>query len=325
MAAAAWRGGNKGAKGGKGGKGGKGQQKGGWKGPDPQAMEWHFNEQANAFFSDLFNWNRPTQSLDGGWKELLNARNQVLSAYGCAPAAAGGSANTAAGGEVNYKSELYHAFGKAQGRSVTKQDFTFEVEEQAEGNAKSYICKLTCAEFAQEYQGEAPAVSKKQAEHWAAAAALKAEYPDVYARISHGAPAVAAGNGKKRKAGEMAGPTEAKSRLHQAAQLLVGQALKQGDIVYESEPVADSIGQFVGTVTLAAYDNTVGYQGLPAAGKKEAEQAAAEAALQALADKLKPLQDEHEAKRKAKAVESLQKLKESREAKKAKTGGETDN
>jgi len=80
-----------------------------------------------------------------------------------------------------------------------------------------------------------------------------------------------------------------KQRLTQAQQILRGGGeCAKGDIVYEC--AEDEGGGFVATVTLAAYDPTVGYQGMPAPNKKTAEMNAAEAALVALEEQLGPLE-----------------------------------
>merc|ERR1712146_561552 len=73
----------------------------------------------------------------------------------------------------------------------------------------------------------------------------------------------------------------------------------------------------MGTVTLNKYDPNTGYQGLPAANQKQAEQNAAENCLKELKDVVEKLRSEHEAKKKAKMHEQLAALKEKTKEKQA--------
>merc|ERR1712196_713405 len=117
--------------------------------------------------------------------------------------------------------------------------------------------------------------------------------------------------GKKRKAEVLQQqPQEpvldSKQRLAAALNLLLAGPPEKGALVYETAQAED--GSFVSTVTLQAYDPSVGYQGVGAANKKIAENNAAEAALDALKDTLAPLEEEHRNRKAAKRKESLQKF-----------------
>lgn len=304
--------------------GGKGGGKGKMGGKPPQVLEYQFNEMANYLFENLFDWNKPSPALDGGWRDLKACRDSVLQAYGMGAVAAGPAPGSeGVNGMPNWIGEFYRAYNKAQtaaGKgSASKDDVTFQVEEiEGKGaRGKAYVATLTCTGFETTYQGSEPSKNKKEAEHWAASAALQAEFPEAYAEASARMSGIAVApqaRGQKRKAAEISEP-DAKNKLAQAAQLLMTESMKKGDIVYECAAVEGSPSEFVGTVTLSGYDNTVGYQGLPSTDKKMAETNAATAALEALAEKLAPLEEAHKEKKAAKKAEDLEKWKEIREKK----------
>merc|ERR1712059_77209 len=103
---------------------------------------------------------------------------------------------------------------------------------------------------------------KKEAEHSAAKAAMKVEFPEHFKKVNAASGKAAGGmamwaapgKGQKRNAAEM-NPNpgnEPKQRMVQAAQLLKGaEPLAKGHVVYEC---AEDAGKFVATVTLQAYD-----------------------------------------------------------------------
>merc|ERR1719313_2009872 len=96
--------------------------------------------------------------------------------------------------------------------------------------------------------------------------------------------------GQKRKGSDMSTQC-AKSRLAQAAQFLnPGELVAKEDVVYECTQEG---GKYVATVTLNKYDPNTGYQGLPAANQKQAEQNAAENCLKELKDVVEKLRSEH--------------------------------
>lgn len=121
-----------------------------------------------------------------------------------------------------------------------------------------------------------------------------------------------AGGGKKRK-GNMGGPVPEdppKSRMCHALALILGHSATKEDMTWTVESVE---GKFVGTLECLGQTFT----GEPANSKKGAEHAAAEAALEALADKIQAAEEEHKEKKAAKNRESLAKLKAAQEEKKA--------
>lgn len=272
----------------------------------PQVLELQFHERANSLFELMMNFNTQPQQLDHAWRDVMELRNKCLKAYGAAPAR-GGMAAVAADGGPAWKSEFYSAYARKHKTVLSKDDISFEIHdvEGSKPGAIQYVATLTCNNLAQTYQGDKPANSKKEAEHLAAKAAIEAEFPHEFERLNGLASGVmpAAGKGQKRKAEVIsnAAPQESKSRLTQAVQLMVG-TMNKGDIVYET---VQEGSQFTATVVLQAHDPSTGYQGLPADSKKAAENAAAEAALSALADQIAQAEEIHAAKKKKKSQENL--------------------
>jgi len=298
---------------------------------NPQDIEAEFTGWVNALFDNLYDLATPNEALQPPWQCLMRLRTQVLQAYATAPvhqttlASAPPNAN---GSPMNWKQEFYNEFSRQQKKSPSKDDITIEVQEVEGGG---FLATLSCSMLSQEYQGEEVMPSKKKAEEMACKAALEAELPDVFERLSAPQaqwPAAAEGQGKKRKAAQMAEaaaaplvnveppqPDNAKARLNQVAQLLKGSPLAKGDILYECVEVE---GGFVATVTLAPADaigegETV-WEGTAAASKKQAETNAAEVALDALKDQVEPLEEEHRAKKAKLKRESLEKFRQKKAA-----------
>merc|ERR1712181_12717 len=121
--------------------------------------------------------------------------------------------------------------------------------------------------------------------------ACRAEFPSFESDFP--GPKSKSAKGKKRKA-EPA-PLDAKSRLSHGMCLLNGGPVPKGGISYE---VAKGPGGLVGTVSISTISQS--FQGAPAKDKKEAESAAAEAALESMKDQLEAAEAEHQAKKKAK-------------------------
>lgn len=292
----------------------------------PEALEMQFNETAGNLFDRLMDFNQPTVALEKGWRDVLQLRDRLKQQLlqwqqrqQPAPKAAGGGQGADGKGETNWKGELYSELNKRLGRGVTKEDISFEVTE-AEGGWLAHLSCPSCLK--NDYQGDEVMPSKKGAEARAAKVALEFEFPQTFRSLCGYAPAQgnanSNANSKKRKAADLsermaeqpANNGEFKCRLSQAAQLLQGRPLEKGEIVYETVPAeGEPEGTFVGTVTLVGYDSTTGYQGFPTFGKKNAETAAAEAALVALADQIAPLEEERKAAKKAKAKEALAEFK----------------
>jgi len=115
---------------------------------------------------------------------------------------------------------------------------------------------------------------------------------------------------KKRSREESSGPQPqaAKSRLVHALSLILGRPGTKADTEWQVE---EAEGMYIGSVTLTEMSRT--FTGEPVALKKEAENAAADAALEALADQIATLEEEHKAKKAKKHAENLESLKLKRE------------
>merc|ERR1711972_1266839 len=77
---------------------------------------------------------------------------------------------------------------------------------------------------------------------------------------------------------------DSKSKVNQAAQLLLGRPATKEDIVYNTQPADETGALWMSSVSLPALDADGWYQGECCADKKQAEASAAEALLQAFAD-----------------------------------------
>lgn len=319
--------------------------------PRLQVLEMQFNEMAGGLFDRLMDLHQPNPALEKVWRELMQLRDNIKQQVKQPPqmqkaalAALGGPGAPAAANEPNWKGELYNELGKKIGRNVVKEDVHFEseqVQSEVEGQQGGWIATLASQALSHEYQGDMVTANKKTAEACAAKLALQNEFPQTFARLcgfpvpgkgtSKGnAKGIAKGNakgsvqasGNKRKAAELEvveqpNSGEFKSRLTQAAQMLMGRSSEKGDVVYETVPdESGEPGMFVGTVTLVGYDSSVGYQGFPALSKKAAETSAAEAALSALQSKIAPLEEAHQENKRAKKKESLAAFKQKQDEKK---------
>lgn len=288
---------------------GKGKSNGGGYEMNPQMLEMKFQMEANNLFEKLMNWHSMPQDLENGWRNVMGLRTKSIAAYG---GMAGGGG--AAGGGVasgNWKGDLSRAWCKHFKKSATKDDIAYTTEEVEGG----YMSTVVVTGVDAQYQGLKPSKAKKDAEAEAAKACLQAEFPEYYQEAQGGwAPAPQPqGRGQKRKLEDDSsnGP---KQNLMNAAQLMKGESLTKGDVTYEVE---EKNGKYVATVTLVASDPNTGYQGLPGASKSDAENKAAEAALNELEAVVKPLREAHQAKKKAKNQANLEALKKRQEEKKA--------
>jgi len=292
--------------------------------PKVQVLEMQFNEMAGTLFDRVMDLSQPNPALEKAWKDLLGLRDhlkqQAKQQVQQQPKKIGGAQSQGAqssgnGNEPNWKGELYAELNKKLQRNVTKEEVRFEHEEMegaSQGQSGGWMASLSCEGLSQDYQADSVTPNKKTAETSASRVALQYEFPETFARLC-GIPVQGKGNanrGQKRKAPEPVveppNAGEVKSRLAQAAQMMIGRNLEKGDISYETVPDESAPpGTFVGTVTLVGLDSSVGYQGFPAFGKKAAESAAAEAAIAALLDRIEPLEEAHNAKKVAKKKEGL--------------------
>lgn len=307
-------------------------------GPETLAdMEVQLNEEANDLFAGVLDCNSSVEQLEQGWAAVMDFRAQFIEAAQAyaEQEAAGGAATSgdrslrSDGAPTNWKVELYSEWAKRNQRATKAEDMVFEFQ-QLPGEiagTSGWVATLTCFASPRAHQSEEVAPNKKLAEQLAAKAALQADFPESFARLAGvqmawqtsakqpGIQGQPPQQGQKRKAPEAAKEqNDSKQRLAHGVQVLIGQALDKGALTYEV--VEAQGGQFVATVTLDAYDPSVGYQGLPAPNKKLAESLAAEAALNSLAGPIGDAEAAHLAKKAKLNRERLSILKDKMQQKK---------
>jgi len=224
--------------------------------------------------------------------------------WGAPPAAIAAEADPAT---IDWKSKLIMYVSKRSKRSLTKGELEYLVEGQDGG----YVAAISSQHLSDQYTGEVLA-SKRLAEHSAAKNAVAAEFPDEYAALT-GAPAWGAGpvgGGGKKRTLEETGPSDSKSKLSQAMQIILGRPVQKGDIVYDTKAVDESNinGGYVSIVTIPTYDKDAAYEGEKGDGKKQAEQNAAGQLLAALQDHIAAAEEEHKAKKAKVRKERLAKM-----------------
>jgi len=281
---------------------------------NPQALEARYVQEADALYESVMDLNVPMQYLSQAWDTILKLRTQITAAYTTGPAHAGAGAAPNGGatdGTKNWKGDLTTIIAKSAGRSMTKDEIKYETGD-AEGGG--YISTLTCEFLSQQYVGEEASKSKKEAEQATAMVAMMTEFPEACGGFGGQAQPQRAVAGQKRDRQEAAEVTP-KGRLTQVAQLLIGPGIPsvKGDIVFVTTAHED--GSFTSTVALPKYDADGAWEGAPAENKKLAEHNAAHAACIALADIVAPLEQEQAAKKARKSKESLERMKETQEAK----------
>merc|ERR1712061_278280 len=101
----------------------------------------------------------------------------------------------------------------------------------------------------------------------------------------------------KTSAGGLGIPVgDAKSKVNQAAQLLLHRAVTEDDIVYNTQPADEAQSLWMSSVSLPAMDPDGWYQGECCADKKQAEASAAQAFLEAFADHIEEAKAAREAR-----------------------------
>lgn len=212
-------------------------------------------------------------------------------------------------GEVNYKGKLVEIIAKKSKKTPSKDDFTYVVEGEAPAG---FTCKLTSTHLKKTYSTESTCASKRAAEHAAASAAIKAEFPEEFALL--GIYGVTQGQKRKHEGEEVV--QNDKSKLCQAMMVVLGRTLTKEDVTYEVTELPGDAKSYVATVKFPTWDKAKSFKGAAAPNKPKAEANAATVALQKLDSTFKPLLEEHQAKKKKKQQESLEKLKAAHEEKK---------
>lgn len=317
---------------------GKGNGKGKWdeglantggyglgEGPPPNLpqLETQLTTLANQVYDVILNLNVSTPDVRGAVEETLSLRDRVLSLYGVATSgvtAPTALSTTQGGAEAaqDAKSKLYQVLAKkAIGRSLTKTDIVFTVQDQ--GN-KTFVAAVSSEFLADTYHGE-PSASKKAAEHSAAMAALLAEYPGE----APGAPAPAPaqpqpaqprGRGQKREREEP--PADPRSQLNTWMQLLLGRSTTKTDTNYET--VELEAGKYMTKLTFPEYTGETVFESDVLGTKKDAERDAATKAMEAFRPDYEVKHAEHLEKKKEKSRKTLEALRAKQEAKKEDAG-----
>lgn len=293
---------------------------------------------ADAFYTRLMDLNVPTARLRPELEQLLGLREQMiqLSATmgmvqtgGSAPVGMGMAATgpvlplqsaqpAAPVPETSFKGLVHDAMTKALGRPVQKGEVTYQHEDVVDEAGNVLVAAIIeCPLWQNVYQGEAQS-TKKAAEHAAAKEALAGEFPEVYAQRAHSATA-GLGNGnahpsapKRKEPGPEA--SDPKSKLYSAMHILCERSLQRGDMVFSTEMLPEGgPGCCVCVLSMPCYDPNFAVQGEPAETKKLAEQAAAQAALDALSDVIEPAEKEHKVK-KARLLQERQEVKRAQAA-----------
>jgi len=285
--------------------------------------------------------NIPTAILQPIWKHIQSTRDQLIVAHG-APVVAGlGDGNsqrpTVQQPAVDWKGKLQHCFGKSIGASITKDMLHYETSEVETGEkTKGFVSILTVSlpHFNESFQGQTPCKSKKDAEKDVALLVLQQQFPQVFQQltqepamqmVTHAMGQTMAGqpgeHSKKRKAESLEEP-DAKNRLMRSLSLLLGRCQTKADVAFDTQTFTlEGKPTFVSTLKLPTYDATTAWTGESCASIKLAEFSACEVALDALADTIAPLAEEHAEKKKMKNREALsilkERVKEKREAQKA--------
>merc|ERR1719506_1466783 len=129
---------------------------------------------------------------------------------------------------------------------------------------------------------------------------------DMSAMMANGAK-----QGTKRKAEEQ---DNAKSRLNHALPFILERTQSRTDLVFEVDESGEGATKYTATCSLPAISKS--FTGEPKGSKKEAEDAAAEAAYEGTREQWEPLLAAHKEKKQKASKESLAALKKRHEEKK---------
>jgi len=225
--------------------------------------------------------------------------------------------------DLPWKSRLAQAYSGEHKSCPTKDSLVYTAV-PVEG--AGYMCTLSCDKFSTEYETEEVFGCKKVSEEAVAMAALKGEFPAIYATVpaamkKKGATGGAGAATAIKKAAETrftpgkspagvkrkdpsAGPSDPVSRLNTGVSILVARPVTKEDFVWKVEEVK---GSTVATLTLHCFDDAV-FKGKPSPGsskesKKLAKQNAATAALKAYQSQITEKLPEHEANKEAKRAQ----------------------
>ncbi|CAJ1407687.1 unnamed protein product [Effrenium voratum] len=244
-----------------------------------------------------------TDSVERLWQSALQMRCEFLQHQ---PEAV--SSVAVAEVKENWIGKLSQLYSKQVRRPLEKNEIVYTVEDKAADGASIFTATVSAIDFrGGPYKGE-PSRSKKLAEHSAASVALDMEFGGdavamTFAKVKQ-EPETFPERGVKRNAEEAV--VSPKQKLNEQLRLLVDREISKDCIAYHTDQVE---GVYQSSVCVVCYDNQT-FAGQPAASKKEAEQSAAEAALVALEDVLRPAVEAQQEKKRRKLEEKRRRDKE---------------
>ncbi|CAJ1407686.1 unnamed protein product [Effrenium voratum] len=266
---------------------------------------WHLELQKSmqAVADAFVDLSVSTDSVERLWQSALQMRCEFLQHQ---PEAV--SSVAVAEVKENWIGKLSQLYSKQVRRPLEKNEIVYTVEDKAADGASIFTATVSAIDFrGGPYKGE-PSRSKKLAEHSAASVALDMEFGGdavamTFAKVKQ-EPETFPERGVKRNAEEAV--VSPKQKLNEQLRLLVDREISKDCIAYHTDQVE---GVYQSSVCVVCYDNQT-FAGQPAASKKEAEQSAAEAALVALEDVLRPAVEAQQEKKRRKLEEKRRRDKE---------------
>lgn len=214
--------------------------------------------------------------------------------------------SAAVAGDLPFRARLLHACQQKNIKTVGKDFIVYSTERNDEG---LWVSQLVCEKFKEVYASEA-AVTKKQAEENAAMQAMKAEFATLFKQApmalkKKAADVTSRPEEKKKKQGcslQAFRMMDAKGKLNTGLMLLVGRSFTKGDVDYTVESKGS---EMQATVTINCLDDgPKTFKGRPCADAKQAEMAAAAAALKMYQKQIEAIIPEHEARKAQKEAEN---------------------
>mmetsp|Transcript_53717 Transcript_53717/g.85495 ORF Transcript_53717/g.85495 Transcript_53717/m.85495 type:complete len:303 (-) Transcript_53717:233-1141(-) len=212
--------------------------------------------------------------------------------------------SAAVAGDLPFRARLLHACQQKNIKTVGKDFIIYNTERNDEGQ---WVSQLICEKFKEIYASE-PAVTKKQAEENAAMQAMKGEFATLFKQapmaLKKKAEDVKSRPEEKKKQGcslQAFRMMDAKGKLNTGLMILVGRSITKGEVNYTVESKGY---EMQATVTINCLDDgPKTFKGRPCADAKQAEMAAAAAALKMYQKQIEAMIPEHEARKTAKEAE----------------------
>lgn len=322
-------------------------------GPNPalDRLENEFSTLADKHIQLLTDCNVSCDRVWMGFEQLMASRGKVLAARGLGPVGGKGAKASKGGGKafswsepapvaaaaepakIGWKQLLAVQLAKA-GHQAGGGSIVYEVADTdptaKQGGARFGAWAIVTAmglegQDPPSFEGEL-AISKKAAENEAAKAAMHGLFPDAAMAAEAGAQAggwgappawaTAAFGGQPPAKKQKVMPTDAKSILNNSLAILMERSLPKDELKWDVSEIDDGgVRAFSCVLTINPYDNMT-FEGPSTPSKKDAEQACAQLAIDALEPDVQPLRDAKAEKKKKKNQEQLAALKEATKAKK---------